>query len=523
MARASFTGTSCNAVDQTQLASRYPGGAAGEAPRYTGVQDYDDVGVKTDYYDPDQPAGRYAAWPRYPGLMDRAQSLSFAPAGLRRGSSPVPTYVTNGNHDGLVQGNEDANVAFETVAIGCRKLVQSTSSLPFGTDESPNPNFLLNLTDLAAGVPVPPDTRRQFVDRRQLKQVYGSGIQPDDHGFSFVDPAQNAASRGSATYFARDLKSGIRFISIDTVSDGGTVEDSSNGNIDDPQFRWLEAELARAQAQKKLVVVFGHHPIRSLNSVTIDEAASPCTAGDSHGHDINPGCDLDPRSSAPIHQGQDRQGAKGLGTLLNEHPGVVAYVAGHTHENKVLACGTDAGCPARANWWEINTSAGAADWPQQSRLIEMMNNHDGTLSLFGTLTDFAAPLPIPGSGTSASGFGNSQMASLSHAIAFNDPQAGDNTGEGAAQDQNVELLVDDPRTNTIRGTSGDDVIRGNRGQRRDHLRRRQRPRGRRGGQRRRPLRPRQRLRPGWRRRRSALRRVRQRPRGRPERQRPRVG
>ena len=455
-----FGGTSCTALDQTQLASRYPGGAAGEAPRYTGVQDYDDVGVKTDYYDPDQPAGQYSAWPRYPGLMDRAQSLAFAPVGLRRGSTLVPTFVTNGNHDGLVQGNEDASALFEQVAIGCRKIVQSTSSLPFGTDESPNPNFLHNPVDLAAGVPVPPDTRRQFVDRRQLKQVYSSGIQPDDHGFAYVEPAENAASGGSATYFARDLKPGIRFISVDTVSDGGTVQDSANGNIDHPQFRWLESEIARAEAQNKLVVVFGHHPIRSLDSNTVDEAASPCTTNDAHGHDVNPGCDLDPRSSAPLHQGQDRPGAKGLATLLNEHPSVVAYVAGHTHENKVLACGTAEGCPARANWWEINTSAGAADWPQQSRLIELMDNRDGTLSLFGTLTDFAAPLPIPASGTSASGFGSSQMGSLSHAIAFNDPQGGDGTGEGAAQDQNVELLVDNPRTNTIRGTAGDDVIRG---------------------------------------------------------------
>ena len=369
-----------------------------------------------------------------------------------RGSTPVPTFYSNGNHDGLIQGNEDAQVAFEQVAIGCRKIVQSTSSLPFGTDESPNPNFLLNLGDLATGVPVPPDVRRQFVDRRQLKQVYSSGTQADDHGFAYVDPAENSASNGSAIYYARDLKPGIRFISLDTVSQGGTVQDSADGNIDQPQFQELEGELARAQAVNKLVVVFGHLPIRSLVANTPDEAASPCTSNDSHGHDVNPGCDLDPRSSSPIHQGKDRPGAKGLATLLDEHPNVVAYVAGHTHENKVLACGVPEGCSGRANWWEINTSA-VADWPQQSRLIELMDNHDGTLSLFGTLTDFGAPLGIPPSNSSASGFGSSQMGSLSHAIAFNDPQLGDGTGEGAAQDQNVELLVDDPRTDTTQGTA----------------------------------------------------------------------
>jgi Ca2+-binding RTX toxin-like protein len=182
--------------------------------------------------------------------------------------------------------------------------------------------------------------------------------------------------------------------------------------------------------------------------------AQPCTVPDSHGHDTNPGCDLDPRPSTPVHLGEDLAG------LFNAHPNVIAYVAGHTHENKVLACGSAEGCPGGANWWEVNTSAGSADWPQQSRLIELMDNRDGTLSLFGTLTDLADPKALPAHGMVADGFGNDELASISHAVAFNDPQVGDGQGEGAPEDQNVELLVDDPRTAAIRGTAGDDVIRG---------------------------------------------------------------
>ncbi len=127
---------------------------------------------------------------------------------------------------------------------------------------------------------------------------------------------------------------------------------------------------------------------------------------------------------------------------------MIAYVAGHTHENKVLACGSEDGCPAGGNWWEINTSATPADWPQQSRLLEVMDNRDGTLSIFGTLTDTAAPLAVPANNAPASGFGNDEMAAISRAVGFNDPQVGDGKGEGAATDQNVELLVDDPRTAT---------------------------------------------------------------------------
>jgi hypothetical protein len=197
------------------------------------------------------------------------------------------------------------------------------------------------------------------------------------------------------------------------------------------------------------VIAFGHHPIRSLTSDVPDEAAQPCagrydasgnySAPDDHGHDHNPGCDLDPRLSAPVHLGDD------LRALFNSHPNVIAYVAGHTHENKVLACGHEAGCPAGGNWWEVNTSAGSADWPQQSRLVEVMDNRDGTLSMFGTLTDPGGPLAVPPHGTAAAGFLNDELVAISKAVAFNDPQVGDGTGEGAAADQNVELLVDDPR------------------------------------------------------------------------------
>jgi metallophosphoesterase (TIGR03767 family) len=451
----------CRPENRAELLAREAADQIPDEPTYMGVQDYDDLGFQApDYYDPDEPFGdQYGTFPTWQGLMDRAQALTFIPVGLRRGDTPVPTYVSNGNHDGLVQGNEDAIKAFEDVATGCFKVAGSTAALPVGPNPDPNQLF-----SPAIGFAVRPDEPgRRFVDRVELKRIYSSGIQEDDHGFAFVDPAELAASGFSATYWARDLKPGIRFISIDTVSDGGVVQESSEGNIDNPQWEWLQRELDTAEQDGRLVVVFGHHPIRSLVSRVPDEAAQPCSgrydpsgtysSSDEHGHDANPGCDLDPRTSTPVHDGED------LRALLSEHSNVVAYVAGHTHENKVLACGSESGCPGGGNWWEINTAA-TADWPQQSRLIEIMDNQDGTLSMFGTLTDPGGPLAVPDSGTSAAGFGNDQLASISHAVAANDPQLGEGTAEGAAQDQNVELLVDDPRTALRRGTTGDDVIRG---------------------------------------------------------------
>ncbi len=437
----------------------YPPNAANlaEAAKYTGVQDYDDYdeGPTPYFYDPDNPQGYWQAtgWPAYPGLMDRAQ-LPFTPAGLN-----VPSYVTNGNHDALVQGNEDGNAAFEDIATGCLKALGSTSEpLPGQPPDGLDPSVLLTPS---AAMLVPPDPLRRFVDKKQTKAIYGANGQDDAHGYDFVDEDEEITSAGGATYYAWDPPEapGVRFISIDTLSEGGVVEQSSNGNIDEPQFRWLERELEFAQGGDKLVIVFGHHPIRSLNSNAPDEAAGPCTGvTDTHGdvpeHDVNPGCDIDPRASTPIHYGEPSQRPPGntdetLSELFTRIPNVLAYVAGHTHENNVQPFTRSGG----GVWWGIETSA-TADWPVQHRLIELMDNRDGTLSIFGTILDAASSGTAPAPG-SAVAFDEAMLSSLGREFAYNDPQAGLGSGEGSADDQNVELLVKDPRRADLELTKAD--------------------------------------------------------------------
>ncbi len=92
----------------------------GEAARYTGVQDDDDVLESGRFWDPDRPSGNFAAFPRYPGLMDRAQ-LPFEAAGLTK-----PSYVALGNHDGEVQGSIHALQALDDIARGCLKPLAVT-------------------------------------------------------------------------------------------------------------------------------------------------------------------------------------------------------------------------------------------------------------------------------------------------------------------------------------------------------------------------------------------------------------
>ena len=414
---------------------------AAEAARYTGVQDYNDYleGPYPEFYDPNTPAGPHSAWPRYPGLMDRAQQ-AFTAGGLK-----VPSYVAFGNHDALVQGNAAANAAFEQVATGCLK--------PIGPVSNPenasallsalfNPVTLLSsfLTSPQNTIVVPGDPNRRFVSKKQYKDIFKAGTQKDGHGFGLIDPAQEGASKGAAGYYAWSPAPGMRFIALDTVAEAGTIltptgKSTSDGNIDDPQFKWLRGQLEAATAADQLVVLFSHHAPESLVADAPDELAPPCTVNDSHGHDLNPGCDLDPRLSFPIHLEADAV------NLLHEFPNVIAWVAGHSHDNVVDAFPDPSGT---GGFWSIRVAA-EADWPQQSRLLEVFDNHDGTLSIFGTILDHVGQAAAPAPGTPASAMDFNDLASAARTMSFNDFQSGAPLGEGQPKDRNVELLIDDPR------------------------------------------------------------------------------
>ncbi len=413
---------------------------AAEAARYTGVQDYDDYfeGTFPEFYDPDSPAGPHAAWPKYPGLMDRAQQ-SFMAAGL-----DVPSYVAFGNHDALVQGNAAANAAFEQVATGCLK--------PMGPVSNPENaqallNSLLSPTNLLSTlltspqnlILVPGDPKRQFVSKKQYKDVFKAGSQADGHGFDYIDAAQESASKGAAGYYSWSPTPGMRFIALDTVAEAGTIVTptghfTSDGNIDDPQFKWLKGQLEAATAADELVVIFSHHAPESLTADAPDELAPLCLTADAHGHDINPGCDLDPRLSFPIHLQADAV------NLLHQFPNAIAWVSGHSHDNIV----NPFPAPGGSGFWSIRVAA-EADWPQQGRLLEVFDNHDGTLSIFGTILDHVGQSKAPAPGALASGMDLNDLASAGRTMSFNDLQSGAPQGEGEAKDRNVELLVEDPR------------------------------------------------------------------------------
>lgn len=403
--------------------------------RYTGVQDYDDYPAagparQAGFWDPDvaPQGGPYAAFPRYPGLLERALK-PFTAEGLK-----VPWYSSRGNHDGLVQGNASASSAlYRSIVTGCLKIFPSLAFDPAvvaglsGSEafaQVGNPAFVGRL--LGGAGRTAPDPDRAFVSKPEYKRLQGRA--DVRHGFGYTDRAELRASRGTALYYAFSPRRGIRLVALDTVAEGGGAE----GNLDDPQYRWLERQLKAATRRDELVVVYAHHTLETLTDRTPDEAAG-CS------DPLAAGCDGDPRRSTPLHLGTS--GTANLRDLLLRYPHVVAFVNGHTHHNAVRPFRR-----GRHGFWQVNTAA-HVDFPQQARLVELFDNGDGTLSLFGTIVDQAAPVTPPAPGPAA-GFSDRQLGSLARTLAANDPQTRDVTGGGGPgrrSDRNVELLLRDPR------------------------------------------------------------------------------
>jgi len=429
---------------------------AGDPSKYTGVQDRDEWPTPTMgyFWDPNEPnptpnpanpnfVNPFSNFPSYPGLMNRAQR-PFKAAGLK-----VPSYMVYGNHDSLVQGNAWGSQVFNEIATGCLKPVND-DPLNSGRPTGPLLNFVINpaftaqdLLNIRTGEPkyfmeVPPDPDRHLLSKKESINLYRSTNQSNGHGFGFIDSATRSASNGYASYYSFSPRPGVRYISLDTASEGGKVLLSDKGNLDDPQFKWLEGQLKKATTNNEIVVLFSHHAPGSLTADIEDENAPSCANVDPA---VVPGCDGDPRSSSPIHLGDD------IVAMLHNYPNVVAWVAGHSHVNDVTPFPAPDGS---SGFWSIRTSA-LADWPKQNRLVEIFDNRDGNLSIFGTVIDHAAGIDAPAPGTDAANMSTDDLASLSRVIGYHDNQGGADDcgpvkcGEGKVEDRNVELLIKDPR------------------------------------------------------------------------------
>jgi metallophosphoesterase (TIGR03767 family) len=425
-------------------------------PGACGDGGYDGARGGGRYYEPDASGGEDGPGYTpadgvrdYPGLFERMNEPFRA-----GGFGALPWYAVFGNHDGLVQGNQPRNPVLEAYATGCAKVTGLSPAAveairaaaeQGGTGEEVRDALVAGLQQAATNpaapgtetAVVPPDPRRRPLRKTEwIAEHFATRGVPAGHGFGFR-PESAVDGMG---YYSFAPKPGLRFVVLDTVAEHGLEE----GNLDDRQFDWLHAELLKAKAMRERVMVFAHHGLGTMGQ----PPASPFAPGDTGG-DLSPVVHFGegPRNTEtvlPCTQATAEEPPRDdetLRCLLLRHRSVVAFVNGHEHANRVdpvLPAAGDA--PTAGRFWEINT-ASHIDWPQQSRVLDLFDNRDGTLSIFATVVDHGAA-PRPGA--------TGPLASVSRELSFNDPHAqhngsdGDGGGRGDRLDRNVELVLPDP-------------------------------------------------------------------------------
>ncbi|QTJ68885.1 TIGR03767 family metallophosphoesterase [Rhodococcus sp. ZPP] len=386
----------------------------GAPDRYEGVQN---SGADL-YWNPESPIQdiyKKAGFPEIPGLLGAAIDPVTSP-GLR-----TPWYCVFGNHEDSVEG---------TVPSGIPPLdAMYTGSLKFEVPGSPeqakavdiatkyDPGAIAGVLSAFTTPPrvVTPDPTRAPFTPRQFIAAHldpaNTGPGPVGHGF-----APDAGDTGIG-YYAFDIAPGVVGISMDSTNHAGFVD----GSLGAAQFRWIEDTLlagssvyydsagARVSQSRSdtWFVLFSHHTSTTMDNLVPD----------------------------PANPTEPRIPAAQLVSLLHRFPNVLAWVNGHTHENRITPW---AGPTPEQSFWEVNT-ASHIDFPQHGRILEVVDNADGTVSILTTLFEADSPYSVDYTDLSALG-----LASLYRELSFNDIHT-DPVRLGASVDHNVELLLSSGR------------------------------------------------------------------------------
>jgi metallophosphoesterase (TIGR03767 family) len=387
----------------------------GDPSRYEGVQN----SGSALYWNPEssfQDDYKAAGFPQVPGFLSAA-GRPFTATGLR-----TPWYTTVGNHDDSIEGTLPDLGLLNSLYTGGGKIEgvddATAAKLADAIQHDPAAAVTLLLTLLEGGGPVrqvTPDARRAPFTPEQFARAHldpaRTGAGPVGHGFT------SAAASSGKLYYTFPVAPGVLGVSLDTTNRAGWAD----GSIGSAQLKWLESVLqtysthwydtdgnvVRRGSQDQLIVLFSHHTSTTMGNTLPD----------------------------PYNLLDGRHTGAELVALAQRYPNVVAWVNGHTHANLITPHGH--AVPERS-FWEINT-ASHVDFPQHARAVEIADNGDGTLSLFTTLLESAAPY--------ATDFGSTtepNLAALYRELSFNDPYATPAAKIGGSGDHNTELLLAKP-------------------------------------------------------------------------------
>ncbi|MFB8443060.1 TIGR03767 family metallophosphoesterase [Streptomyces niveus] len=364
---------------------------SGDPQAYEGVQN---SGMRM-YWHPEDgapDADKRLGYPRIEGFLEAA---------LRPVRSPglaLPWYSTVGNHDSLASGAYSDRTGFlAEFAVGTRKLY-----------DIPDPDAVALLARISGGETADGGALISLLrrEKRRMRTVTAdprrAPFTPLQYLTAHLDSAHTGAGPVGHGYTKDNLDQAtldytfpmgenVTGVSLDTTDHGGHF----TGSVGTGQLRWLERILK--ENRDGYVVLFTHH-----NSWTMGN-----------------------KRPDPARPGEARHDGNEVVALLRKHRSAVAWINGHSHRNVVLPHGS---------FWEIST-ASHIDFPQLARVVEIADNKDGTLSLFTTLIESAAPRETDFTDLSQSG-----LASLYRELALNAPGSRQDLA-GLKDARNTELLL----------------------------------------------------------------------------------
>lgn len=325
---------------------------SGDLDHWEGVAQRDPEKYDPSYWNPEgTPAGCEDDFPRslygFPVIRGLTQAVRqpFQASGLVH-----KWFATHGNHDALLQGTVPPNAELVGIATGDKRLTALAPDIdltqvfggwtmvgPAGY-VSPNGGTFREQNS---------DARRRFNTPSDWAKLH---LQCLDEGHDGHGLTQANADAGTK-YWYRDINE-FRLISLDTVNINGGWQ----GSLDETQFIWLKG-LLNNSADKK-VILFSHHPLHSLFN---DYA----------------------------HEGAERRIAREeLEEELLQHSEIIAWFAGHDHDNRVRFIGTE----GVNGFWHILT-ASLIDWPQQGRIVEILRDGED-LVIATSVIDHESPIDL---------------------------------------------------------------------------------------------------------------------------------
>lgn len=355
------------------------------------------------YYHPDGPPAGLPAdrphvlhdFPHFKGAL-AASEAPFNAQGLKH-----KWFAVHGNHDALLQGTAAPTEVLDELAQGPNKLaalkdMNDLATLFSGFGEV-GPAVYPGLDHIDTNE-VTADSRRKLVTMQDWVNVHTNC--GHDHGLT--------KEESETAYYYRNINSQVRLIALDTVNRFGGWQ----GCIHREQFEWLKGLLA--ESKDKYVVLSSHHPLENLfNGYVPNE------------------------ESAPALEAEVRE-------LLEQHPNVILWFSGHVHDHKITQSRNSDGSHA---FWEIRTGS-HIDWPQQSRVIEIVKSVNDKIAIGTVVFDHAGPVEF--NGTAEELADPVALAGLSRLLAANDwqRQNGGSFGlelmEGQPEDRNIWLWANDP-------------------------------------------------------------------------------